>query len=97
MSAGAVKRIEVSQSIAASRYIDQTADLLQSRDSRSHHVVERGLTTEQEMVVWSNDPFVGRLVWQKNMQGLIDPNNIRNPGQFVLTKGPCGRFQFVDG
>ena len=97
MSAGTVKRIKVSQSKAASRCIDQTADLLQSRDSRPHHVVERGLTTEQEMVVWSNDPFIGRLVGQKNMQGLIDSNNIRNPGQFVLTKGSCGCFQFVDG
>jgi hypothetical protein len=97
MRACTVKRIEVSQSIAASRCIDETADLLQSRDSRSHHVVERGLTTEQEMVVWPNDPFIGRLIGQKNMQGFIDPNNIRNPGQFVLTKGPCGCFQFVDG
>ena len=49
MSAGTFKPIEVSQSIAVSRCIDQTADLLQSRDSRSHHVVERGMTTEQEI------------------------------------------------
>ena len=96
MSAGTVKRTEVSQSRAASRCIDQTADLLQSRDSRSHHVVEGGLTTEQEIVVWPNHPFIGELLGQKNMQGLIDSNNIRDPGQFVLAKGSCGCFQFVD-
>jgi hypothetical protein len=92
MSASTVKQIEVSQSIAASRCIDQTADLQQSRDSRSHHIVQGGLTTEQEIVVWSNNPFIGQLVGQKNMQGLIDSDNIRDPGQFVLAKGSCGRL-----
>jgi len=92
MSAGTFKQIEVSQSIAVSRCIDQTADLLQARDSRAHHVVEGGLTAKQEIVVWPNYPFIGQLVGQKNVQGLIDSDNIRDPGQFVLAKGSCSGF-----
>jgi hypothetical protein len=92
VSASTIKQIEVSQSIATSRRIDQTADLLQSWDSRSHHVVEGDLTTEQEIVIWPNHPFIGQLVRQKNMQGLIDSDNVRDPGQFILAKRSCGRF-----
>jgi hypothetical protein len=96
MSASTVKQIKVSQSIAASGCIDQAADLLQSLDSRSNHVVEGRPATEQEIVVWMNHAVIGQLLGQKNMQGLIDADNIRDSGQFVLAQSSCSRFQLVD-
>src|SRR6266851_1714673 len=97
MNASTFKQIKMSQSIAASGCIDQAADPLQSRDSRSNHVVEGRPATEQEIVVWKNHPVIGQLLGQKNMQGLIDADNIRDSGQFVLAQSSCSRFQLVDG
>ena len=61
---------ELRQSVPASFRVDQAPHLLQPRYSGPHHVIDRRLAAEKEIVIRLRNPAVRQLVGKKDVQGL---------------------------